>query len=202
MSTTTKALPARAARTNRAQRLFRLSCTIVQVVGGEDAAIAEMKALGAETDDVKQAVISGHMFRRINGSAEVTQAALAAIWEARNEPAHKVAYAAARKHMERLRKHAGVEASDNRGGARQPVAKDGASEGEGDIPIAPPAKAEPNKYDTEPKVRAQIMLMAQTAILAFAEKQRNLGTCGDATMKVVHNIMKQIPASWRVVETD
>jgi hypothetical protein len=183
--------------------LTNLRAAIWTHVNATDSVVEALKAAG-ETDEVKSLVLRTYMARRMNpAAATCTDAMLKKAAQvldllganSKTEGKKRTVeqerfYTGARQYLWAIRKKAGVEASDNRGGAnnsgpRQPVAKDG------DIPIAPPAKDEAK---TELDVRRKVLGM-QAAIMAYVESQRAKGICGDATVRPIANCMKQI-AGW------
>ncbi len=97
-------------------------------------AIAAYKAAGDETPALKNAVVSGYMMGYLRlTTAEAARTIVAkkgftskAAAKARRTEKQEAAYTAARKVLQRIRKAAGVEASDNRGKASKapaPAAK-------------------------------------------------------------------------------
>lgn len=95
-------------------------------------AIAAYKAAGDETPALKNAVIHGYMMGRLALKTEDAARELVAKKgfaysgpaKARRTEKQEAAYAAARKVLQRVRKAAGVEASDNRGkGTKAPANK-------------------------------------------------------------------------------
>lgn len=86
-------------------------------------AIAAYKAAGAETPELKNAVIHGYMMGYLGLKAEDAARALVAkkgssskaTAKARRTEKQETAYTAARKVLQRIRTAAGVKASDNRG---------------------------------------------------------------------------------------
>ena len=92
------------------------------------------KAAGEETPDLKQAVLHGHMMGTLGlNNEDMVRTIVAkkgftsnAAAKARRTEKQEAAYTAARKALQRIRKAAGVEASDNRGKASKapaPAAK-------------------------------------------------------------------------------
>ena len=186
----------RTTRTPAADPLADLRAAIWQHITITDVAVSAMKAAGAETDEVKSLVLRTYMAKRANPTADTcTDAMLKAAEKVlalrgagskgegkKRTQEQERHYAAARQYLKSLRAKAGVEASDNRGGAnntgnRAPRTPDGTE----------PDAAE--KYDTEPKVRAHIAHVAAT-LMAFLEKHKDV--CTDATRRPVAVLVKAV----------
>ena len=188
--------------------LATLRAAIWAHVNATDSVVEALKAAG-ETDDVKAFVLRTYMARRMNPTAASCTDAMLKKAElvlalpgagSKTEGKKRTLeqerfYTGARQYLFALRKKAGVEASDGRGGAnnkgpRQPVAKGDAGD-EGDIPMAPPAK---NKPKSELDVRAHLAHAAAT-LMAYCETNRDIS--GDATRRPVITFLKAVQG-WQV----
>lgn len=136
--------------------LDALRAAVWQHISVTDVAVQAMKDAGAETEDVKSLVLRTYMARRMNpGAASCTDAMLKKAEIVLSLPGagskgegkkrtqeQERFYTGARQYLFALRKKAGVEASDGRGGAnntgsRAPRTPAGGEDG---TPTAPPAK--------------------------------------------------------------
>ena len=187
--------------------LATLRTAVWQHVTITDTVVAALQAAGAETEEVKSLVLRTYMARRANPNADTcTDAMLKAAEKVMALPGassksegkkrtveQERHYTGARQYLFALRKKAGVSASDNRGGANNSgprAPRPGSNDADGqDTPLAPATK-----YDTEPKVRAHVHHGVAT-LMAFVEKHRQAGVCGDATDKVMRQMVKLV-AAW------